>query len=404
MPPAPRVLLSALALAQPMGGVRRQAAHVFPRVAHLLHTHGGSFSVLISRDGLPRELEDALPQSVERIQTQAASGGALARALTEPRALKAALAGAEAGGSRFDVVHTGHMPVPGMATPFTLMLHDLRDLEKGGAPMWRHAAARYLLPRTLARAAAICTVSNTMVQEISRHFPTEPKRVRLIPHGSDHLPIHPREPGPLHAEGVDLSAEPDSGRMGIGSRKKLRDDRPPILYLGHLERRKNLNLLLDTIARDPSLPHLLLVGRAKNSEGQRLAARTRELGIESRISILGPVREHLLPKLLATAGCMVMPSRIEGFGIPVLEAHRAGLPIAIARAGALPEAAAPNTPNFDPDNPEECGTALRVALDQGPGELQAAKNFAAKFTWDKGAEALFNVWCDVASGVSRELI
>jgi glycosyltransferase involved in cell wall biosynthesis len=389
---APRVLLSALALAQPMGGVRRQAAELFPRVARLLHREGGSLTVLASRDGLPEELENNLPATTNRVQSDAASGGPLARALTEPRALKSALEGAESRGEPFDLVHTGHMPVPGIATPFSLMLHDLRDLEKGGAPLWRRTAARHLLPKTLARAAAICTVSNTMVGEISHHYPSVAEKIKLIPHGCDHLAVRPRAPGPLYMDCVLNNAESQAGRIGLDEGTTVDDERPPLLYLGHLEPRKNLDLLLDTIVRDPSLPRLLMVGLAKNGEDLRLAARTRELGITGRVSFLGPAPESELPAILAGAACMVMPSRIEGFGLPVLEAHRAGLPIAIARAGALPEAAAPGTPSFSPDSPEECARAIHAALGLQPSQLAEAERFAGRFTWERSARSLFEAW------------
>jgi glycosyltransferase involved in cell wall biosynthesis len=379
-----------------MGGVRRQAVQLFPRVAHLLQNAGGSLTILASRDGLPPDLEDALPTFVTRLPSSAASGGALARALSEPRALKSALDEAKQSSAPYDLVHTGHLPVPGISTPFSLMLHDLRDLEKGAAPIWRRAAARHLLPGILARAAAICTVSNTMVQEIGRRFPANADRVHLIPHGCDHLALRPRTPSSLSTACADLSAVSGKGRIGIGPAKTMRDDRPPILYLGHLERRKNLDLLLDTMVRDPGLPHLLIVGLAKHGEDHRLAARARELGLQSRVCIFGPIDEVELPRLLATSGCMVLPSRIEGFGIPVLEAHRAGLPLAVARASALPEAAAPGTPNFSPDNPEECALAIRAALSQGPGTLQVARDFAARFTWENSANALFSMWKQVA--------
>ncbi|MDG1499700.1 MAG: glycosyltransferase [Planctomycetota bacterium] len=390
---APRVLLSALALAQPMGGVRRQATELFPRVAQLLQAAGGGLDLIASKRGLPEDLATRLPAGVRVIASSAAAGGPLARALSEPRALRASLKAAQFRGVPYDLVHTGHLPVPNLGVPFTLMLHDLRDLNRGLTPLLRRKIAERLIPKTLERAAAILTVSNAMVHDLAERFPTSKPRIRLVPHGSDHV-IPPKRADTVHGPKLQPEEEqPDRGTLGF----ETGGIDAPILYLGHLERRKNLELLLETLALDLSLPRLLLVGLPKGNEGRRLARLARQLGIQERVQFHGPVEEEHLPDLLAGAGCMVLPSRLEGFGIPVLEAHRAGLPLAIARTPALVEAAAPNTPGFPPDDPRECARALHAALNQPLAQLRDAQRFAAKSTWDLGAAALFEAWCEAAA-------
>ncbi|MFT4710755.1 MAG: glycosyltransferase involved in cell wall biosynthesis [Planctomycetota bacterium] len=412
-PRAPRVLLSALALAQPMGGVRRQAAELFPRVARLLQAAGGRLDVLASKHGLPADLAGRLPGDVRVISSPAAAGGPLARALSEPRALQASIDAAKRAGEPYDLVHTGHMPVPSIDVPFTLMLHDLRDLDASLTPLLRRKIAERLLPKTLGRAAGILTVSNTMVHDLAERFPDVKHRVRLVPHGSDHLTLARRTQGARAGDDSNQSgpsatgeanfkqapSQPNAGTLGF---ETAGDEDAPILYLGHLEPRKNVELLLEAVALDPSLPRLLIVGRPKSNEGRRLARLAKKLDIKERVHFQGPVDERHLPELLATAGCMVLPSRLEGFGIPVLEAHRAGLPLAIARTAALVEAAAPGTPCFSADEPEECARALHGALNQSSTQILDAQLFAAKSTWDLGAAALFEAWTEAASPWIRD--
>ncbi len=73
-PRAPRVLFSAIALSQPMGGVLRQALELLPRVARLLDAAGGRLDVLLSREGLDGRFDERLPRSVGRIPTTVPAG------------------------------------------------------------------------------------------------------------------------------------------------------------------------------------------------------------------------------------------------------------------------------------------------------------------------------------------
>jgi glycosyltransferase involved in cell wall biosynthesis len=367
-----------------MGGVLRQALELLPRVARLLEAGGGGLDVLLSRDGLDTRFDRRLPGSVGRIPTVVPAGGPLARGLGEPRALRAAIRAAAARGTPYDLVHAAHLPVPRVDLPLSFLIHDLRDLHPGEGPWWRRQAAQRLLPQTFRRAARVLTVSRTVAAELEERYPEVAPKVRVVRHGADHLPVRDRHPGGLRGERLDLRAE--SGEAGE------RDERPPIVYIGHLERRKNLELLLQALAVDPGLPPLLLAGRAKDAEDLRLAALARSLGVAGRVRIEGPVDEKELPWLYASAGCLALPSRVEGFGIPALEAQRAGLPLAIARAGALPEVSAPGTPSFPVDDPLACADALRRALARPPGEVAAARLFAENFRWDQSATDLLGAW------------
>ena len=366
MKQAPRVLLSAVALAQPMGGVRRQAIELLPRVARRLLEGGGGLDLLVGRAGLPEELERRLPPGVGRIQTGVPPGDPLARALREGRAVRSALAAAD-----YDLFHSGHLPVPKVPVPLSFLLHDLRDLEPP-TPLWRRAMAGRLLPSTFRRAAVVITVSETMRSELRARWPWLAERLAVIPHGSDHLPVRPRAPGPLDPEGDD--------------------PRAPILFLGHLEKRRNPMLLVETLARHPELPPVLFAGAPKKNEDMRLLARARQLGVADLVHFHGPVTEEELPWLYATAGCLVVPSRVEGFGIPAIEAQRAGLPLAVANTGALPEVSAPGTPTFGVEDPEDCATALRAALSAEPADVEAARQFADRYRWDQSARQLFAIW------------
>jgi glycosyltransferase involved in cell wall biosynthesis len=339
-----------------MGGVRRHNAELLPRAAELLELRGGSLAVMEGRE----PIAFPLPPRVEIVRSDAIAHPVLARFATEGRAARRAI-------GRFDLVHTAHLPAPRLpSTPFTITVHDLRSLEASGL---RRTAASALLGRAVRRAARVITVSETVRGAILERFAIEAKRVHVVPNAADHFAPLPR------------SVANDA----------------PILHVGHLEPRKNLEVLLRALAVDRELPRLELAGAGKGSEEERLRALARELGVDARVRFLGPVEEAELPLLYARAACVAMPSRIEGFGIPAIEAQRARAPLAIARTPALLEVAGSETPSFAPEDARECARALRAAITMSKEGLERAFGNAARYSWDRSARALVETWTAVSA-------
>lgn len=353
---APRVMVLGSVLGQPMGGVRRHNAELLPRLARLLSQRGGAIALL--EGATPAAF--ALPPEVARIATGVPAGPPALRATFEGRALRRALAQAARAGHPFDLVHTAHLPVPSdLPLPFTLTIHDLRHLDPAHASMPRRVLARRALGDALARAALVLSVSESVRAELVERFALDPSRVRLVSNAADHF-----DPLPRYAE---------------------RD--AAVLCVGHIEPRKNLALVIRALHVDPALPRLVLAGRAKGHEGAHLARLAQELGVAARVSFAGPFEERELARLYAGAAGVVLPSRVEGFGIAALEAQRARAPLCIARIPSLVEVAGPDVPAFAPDDPVECARAIHTALATPADALERRAVQAARFTWDASAQA-----------------
>jgi glycosyltransferase involved in cell wall biosynthesis len=356
---APRLLVSGVVLGQPMGGVRRHNKELLPRLARLLEENGGSMAILEGKD----RIEFELPPSIEIVRSNVPMHPILLRAEAESRALRKALRAAEARGKRFDLVHTAHLPAPrGLEVPFTLTIHDLRSISPTQGSTARRAIAKRVLNDALRRALRVFTVSRTIANEVRRHFIIEAERIAIVPNGVDHFTPLPREK-----------------RQGA-----------PIRCIGHVEPRKNIELLIRALASDATLPRLEVNGAGKGDEVERLRALAAELGLTERVHFAGAFDEAELPRLLADAACVCIPSWIEGFGIVALEAERALAPLAVARGSSLNEVAGPEAPAFSPNDAVECARAMHAAIALPHSDLEHAKLRADRFTWDAAARAWFD--------------
>ena len=356
-----RVLVSGVVLSQPQGGVRRHNQELLPRVAKLLAQQGGSMALMQGKAGLPFEL----PGEIELLTSKVPARPAIVRATLEGRWLRKHIDKAQASGNPFSILHTAHLPVPrNLRIPYTLTLHDLRSLAGQQTPMSRRLVGRKLIGEAVKNARAVITVSQAVRSQLLDQFALAPERVHVVPNAADHFTPLPR------------GAAADA----------------PILYVGHLEPRKNLSLLLHALAADPTLPDLVLAGAAKNEEDRRLLDEAAALGIGSRVSLPGAFDDADLPHLYAGAACCVFPAHVEGFCIPVLEAQRAGVPLAVARTEALQETAGADVPTFATDDPGECARSIRAALGTSGQELERAAQRAAAYRWEDSARRWLTVW------------
>ncbi len=132
-----------------------------------------------------------------------------------------------------------------------------------------------------------------------------------------------------------------------------------ILNVGTIERRKNLRLAVDALSLLPSDIHLVAVGR------QTKYAQT--LPQSNRLHLLSGVPDADLAVIYSLAEAFVYPSRYEGFGIPIIEAIAAGLPVVACTGSCLEEAGGPHCLYVDPDDVEGMAAALLSVLEGADG-------------------------------------
>ncbi len=220
---------------------------------------------------------------------------------------------------------------------------------------------RGLYKRSAQRATLVLAPSEASKRDLERVYELEPERVRAIPLGVDNR--------------FRAASEDDARRVreeyGLG-------DRPVILFVGKLSKRRNLPNLVESVERLRSDHLLVLAG--EDHLGLGLAG--------ERLRVLGFVPDDDLPALYRAAEIFVYPSDYEGFGIPVLEAMAAGTPVVTLDNSALAEVAgdaAVLLPSAGVD--ELAGAFERLAADPSVRADYAARGRerAAGFTWTETA-------------------
>ena len=135
-----------------------------------------------------------------------------------------------------------------------------------------------------------------------------------------------------------------------------------VLNVGTVERRKNLALAVEAVDLLPQDVHLVAVGRQTDY--------VRELPHSERLHLLSGVPDEDLSAIYAQAEAFVYPSRYEGFGIPIIEAIAAGLPVVACTGSCLEEAGGPYNRYVGPDDVIGMAEALKMSLRGARGRLE----------------------------------
>jgi glycosyltransferase involved in cell wall biosynthesis len=185
-------------------------------------------------------------------------------------------------------------------------------------------------------------------------------------------------------------------------RRKHQLTRPYLLYLGTIEPRKNVALLLDAYNGLPSSvtgEFALVVAGPRGWSGPSILARLE--GPSKNVRYLGYVPEIELPALFAGATAFVYPSLYEGFGFPVAQAMVAGIPVITSGVSSLPEITGGAALLVDPYSQAELQGAIEKMLTSpslrarlsAEGRIQARK-----FSWSDSARRSIEFFSRVVSG------
>ncbi|OYN87908.1 glycosyltransferase family 4 protein [Parenemella sanctibonifatiensis] len=239
------------------------------------------------------------------------------------------------------------------------------DLSLGARIGWRALYATTLPMRWMLRQAdRVATVSQTARAEIEGRLVSGD--LAVIPNGVEQL-----EPAPP----ADHSGSDD------------------IVYMGVFSQHKNVETLIRAL---PQLARVRLRLLSRIDPGRRaeLTAVAHEAGVGDRIIFHDGVSDQEYADLLAQARCLVTASRLEGFGLPIVEAQQRGVPVVCSDIPIFHEVTGEVATFFDPSDPADCARAIDEAADPELSLRHSTDGLAnaARYTWPRAAEAALELF------------
>ena len=176
-----------------------------------------------------------------------------------------------------------------------------------------------------------------------------------------------------------------------------------ILFVGSIEERKNLLLVMQAVARMSEPVHVVAIGKRTpyTQQVERFAA---EHGLAPWLHILDRVPFEELPAFYRMASVFVYPSRFEGFGIPMLEAACCGVPTIGATGSCLEEAGGPGALYTDHDDPAMLARHIETVLSNTALRermVRSGRDYAARFEPEVLAKELLAVYRRAMERMSR---
>jgi glycosyltransferase involved in cell wall biosynthesis len=170
-----------------------------------------------------------------------------------------------------------------------------------------------------------------------------------------------------------------------------------LLCVSTLHPHKNLPRLIRAYGRKKRDFQLILAG-LRGFHAQAIERLVQELNLRDSVRITGWVPREELYSLYARARAFVYPSTFEGFGMPVLEAMAAGIPVACSDIPPLREVAGDTALYFDPLNEDAIEAGLERVMSDGQLQermTQERRERAQPFTWERSAAQTLKVLCDI---------
>ena len=250
---------------------------------------------------------------------------------------------------RPELSHFQHALPLGLRGPSVVTIHDLHfEHDPSVMGLLDRVTFKTVVPRAVRKADHVLAVSERTKRDIVALYGVSPEKVTVTPHGVD----------PAFAPG-------DGANDGY------------LLFVGAVQARKDPLAALEAAAA--AGVQLVVVGPEKEPE---LARELRARGADVR----GWVEKPELAELYRRAGALILPSRYEGFGVPVLEAMASGTPVVLSDDEALREVAG------DAGLYGEPGDAVRRAFAERERYARAGLERAAQFTWEESARRTADVY------------
>jgi glycosyltransferase involved in cell wall biosynthesis len=277
---------------------------------------------------------------------------------------------------KYDLWHALHQDssfLPANTTsPYILTIHDLNFLEEKGPFKARRRLRK--LQKKVDRASAITFISNYTAKISRENLNLEGKRTFVIHNGVD-------------IEYYKVVPKPDY----LPSGKYL-------LALGMVLKKKNFHVLIDLM--DKLEDYNLVIAGDNSSEYARMIINTvNDRHLHDRVFLPGIVSENDKIFLYKNCSAFLFPSRVEGFGLPVIEAMRFGKPVFISNKASLPEIGGDLAFYWNNFNPDYMADIFKSKIKEYEENEDDMKNniieYSKKYDWKKSIKRYYDLYLEV---------
>jgi len=285
------------------------------------------------------------------------------------------------GRERIDIVHSlGYVAPLAARSRQIVSVHDLNFLSHEG---WGTSHGRrileFLVKRSVRRADHVITMSEFARGGLIHELGVPPEKVSVT-----------HEAAGRHLENPDPATRSSYHPAG---------GRPYIIAFSALSMHKNIARLVSAFEQIQDIvPHsLVVVGNLPGNADYRRKLRAKA---GRRIHFTGYLSNADIASALKGASLFAFPSLYEGFGLPVIEAQQAGIPVTCSAVAALPEVAGSGAHYFDPLSVESIAAALRKCLldpDLREVLVREGYNNARRFSWEKTARETLAIYEAIAA-------
>lgn len=264
--------------------------------------------------------------------------------------------------------------------PTVSVVHDLNfvHMPEHLPPMWKKYYEKKF-PGFIRRADHLITVSEFSKQDIIQQFNIAPENISVVYNDT--------------AEGFRPAKDLDEIKQ---IRNKHSAGKPFFFFVGLIHPRKNIDGLMEAFRiykeRSASETRLLIAGSKKwwNAE---MEAKHQNNPFRDEIIFTGKIPDETLKELYRASEALVYPSFFEGFGIPILEAFKSGVPVITSNTTAMPEVGGDAALYANPQDAESFALQMLALADPALRRNCIEKGFqqCRLFNWDRGAETVRNI-------------
>jgi glycosyltransferase involved in cell wall biosynthesis len=277
---------------------------------------------------------------------------------------------------KLDVLHVQYFCPWRSDAKLVVTIHDLTPLRYPQYfSLQERMMFRLLLPRSARLASIVLTTSKTSAIDLQNILGVDENRIRITPLGIQQLDSAP------------------------SSQKRI----PYILYVGRIDPRKNLIVLVEAFSilkkRNEIPCKLVIAGKSYFAES-RLHHTIERSEFRNDIELAGFIPDSELPSLYHNAAAFVYPSAWEGFGLPPLEAMASGTPVIVCDLPVFRETLA-DAALIVPDDPEKIADAMHLLLtneEKRANLIQRGLQRAKEYRWENTARTTLAAYQEVSGG------